>query len=143
MEEVKRNPYTGSELVKGNDNGEVIKVEDLVNKPTPEWEYKEPLDTLTNADSEHTELYDKLSKEPTEELEAPASISVEDLMNSDKKDWKVKEEIDSVLKGDVKSQLGNKVQEWENTDSVSEGKKDDLSFRNDELIQNLTGILGI
>lgn len=138
-----RNPYTGMEMAKENTgNGEVIKVDDLVNKEQPEWEYKEPIDTLTNADSELTELYDSLSKEPTENSKSPDTISVEDLMNSDKKDWQVKDKFDSVLDGNIKAQIGNRTQLWELDNKSSNGiKKDDLSLKDDELINNLTNIL--
>lgn len=73
-----RNPYTGMNMVPSNSNGEVIKVEDLINKPQKNWEQYTPLDTLENADSELTNLYDNLSKFNSKEGEV---IKVEDFMN--------------------------------------------------------------
>lgn len=61
-EEVKRNPYTGLEMATSNSgNGEVVKVEDLINKPQKDWEQFTPTDTLENADSSLYGLYDDLS----------------------------------------------------------------------------------
>lgn len=65
MSETKRNPYTGMEMATSdNGNGEVVKVEDLINKPQKEWEQYTPVDTLENADSELANLNDKLSELP-------------------------------------------------------------------------------
>ena len=65
MSETKRNPYTGMEMATSdNGNGEVVKVEDLINKPQKEWEQYTPVDTLENADSELASLNDELSELP-------------------------------------------------------------------------------
>lgn len=78
-EEVKRNPYTGMEMAPSNTgNGEVIKVEDLINKPQKDWEEFKPTDTLENADSELFGTYDALSQISNGKNE---TIKIEDFIN--------------------------------------------------------------
>lgn len=80
-EEIKRNPYTGMEMATSdNGNGEVVKVEDLINKPQKDWEQYTPVDTLENADSELSNLNDALSYTTGSNGD---TIKLEDLMNSE------------------------------------------------------------
>lgn len=80
-EEIKRNPYTGMDMATSdNGNGEVVKVEDLINKPQKDWEQYTPVDTLENADSELSNLNDALSYTPSSNGD---TIKLEDLMNSE------------------------------------------------------------
>lgn len=76
-----RNPYTGMTMATSdNGNGEVVKVEDLINKPQKEWEQFTPKDTLSESDSELFSLNDELS-EMTNGLED--KVKIEDFINRD------------------------------------------------------------
>lgn len=80
MSETKRNPYTGMEMATSdNGNGEVVKVEDLINKPQKEWEQYTPVDTLENADSELASLNDELSELPG--VGTSETVKLEDIIN--------------------------------------------------------------
>ena len=93
MSETKRNPYTGMEMATSdNGNGEVVKVEDLINKPQKEWEQYTPVDTLENADSELANLNDKLSELPG--VESSETVKLEDIIN--KKEDVVEDKIEDL-----------------------------------------------
>lgn len=78
-EEIKRNPYTGMEMAPSDTgNGEIVKVEDLINKPQKDWEEFKPTDTLENADSELFGTYDALSNVNRGKSE---TIKLEDFIN--------------------------------------------------------------
>lgn len=91
-EEIKRNPYTGMEMATSdNGNGEVIKVEDLINKPQKDWEQFTPKDTLENADTELFSTYDSLSNINRGENK---TIKLEDFIN--RKPGLVEDKIDDL-----------------------------------------------
>lgn len=93
MSETKRNPYTGMEMATSdNGNGEVVKVEDLINKPQKEWEQYTPVDTLENADSELANLNDKLSELPG--VGTSETVKLEDIIN--KKEDVVEDKIEDL-----------------------------------------------
>lgn len=89
----KKNPYTGMNMATSDSgNGEVVKVEDLVNKPQKEWSQYTPVDTLENADSELASLNDELSDLPgvgTSEI-----VKIEDIIN--KKEDVVEDKIEDL-----------------------------------------------
>lgn len=98
-EEIKRNPYTGMNMAVTNPgNGEVIKVEDLINKPQEDWKQFTPVDTLENADSEIANLNSELNESVS--VETPSEvINVDDLMNMNSS--KIEDNIESLrLKDD-------------------------------------------
>lgn len=89
----KRNPYTGMIMATSdNGNGEVVKVEDLVNKPQKEWSQYTPVDTLENADSELSNLNDKLSELPGDSKNEV--VKIEDIIN--KKDEASDDKVDDL-----------------------------------------------
>jgi hypothetical protein len=77
-DELKRNQYTGMDMAVSNSNGEVVKVEDLINKPQKEWEQFTPKDTLESSDSELYSVYERLSEVNRGKNE---SYKLEDFMN--------------------------------------------------------------
>lgn len=103
--DVTRNPYTGMQMATSNNgNGEVIPVEDLINKEQPGWTQYTPVDTLENAGSELANLYDNLSMSRGDGKEE--KIKIEDFINR-KKDESVTDTADDLTlnKDDLISEL--------------------------------------
>lgn len=89
----RKNPYTGMNMATSdNGNREVVKVEDLVNKPQKEWSQYTPVDTLENADSELASLNNELSELPG--VGASETVKLEDIIN--KKEDAVEDKIEDL-----------------------------------------------
>lgn len=99
-----RNPYTGMKMAKSDTgNGEIIPVEDLINAEQPGWTQYTPVDTLENADSELSNLYDNLSM--TRDAGKNEKIKLEDFMNRKKEESTDKVDDLSFNKDDLISEL--------------------------------------
>lgn len=102
--DMSRNPYTGMDMARSNNgNGEVIPVEDLINREQPGWTQYTPVDTLENADSTVANLYDNLSM--SRESEKGETIKLEDFMNRKKEETTDKVDDLSFNKDDLISEL--------------------------------------
>lgn len=146
--ELGRNPYTGMDMAADNSgNGEKVDVADLINAEQPEWSEFKPEDTITESKDSHLDkVFSSLENPTLDEYSSdmPKKVSVENIMNMDQKTWKTKESETEVLGNDPVAQLNNKTQGYEYGMKVTqEFKHDDLSLRDDELINNLTSVLNL
>lgn len=126
---------------KNNGNGEFIPVEDLINGPQPDWEEFTPVDTMSDPNSNLEHFHKSLNNPQPDGYspDMPKKVSVEEIMNMDQKTWKVRESETELLDGNPTAQVNNKTQGYDyNSKESAEFVHDDLSLKDDELINNLT-----